>query len=197
MIVLRRNIQSEVDAPGDDADADADAGAAPKAEALKPTAPAPKPTAPAPAPTKTAPAKSQAASKASKGDPAHSATPSGSTDAVGGEKALGKAAQGVEAPQRTGSSGSSGSVSSKMPHTGEGGGQQEGEAAKVVRTQQKTAASAPAQPKTARGGKKVVFEKHPPGFIPKQYKQMPLKHFLQHSSNSSSSSSSGSNRNGD
>ena len=61
MIVLRRNIQSEVDAPGDDADADADAGAAPKAEALKPTAPAP-------APTKTAPAKSQAASKASKGD---------------------------------------------------------------------------------------------------------------------------------
>ena len=55
MIVLRRNIQSEVDAPGDDADADADAGAAPKAEALKPTAPAPKPTAPAPAPTKTVP----------------------------------------------------------------------------------------------------------------------------------------------
>ena len=139
MIVLRRNIQSEVDAPGDDADADADAGAAPKAEALKPTAPAPKPTAPAPAPTKTAPAKSQAVSKASKGDPAHSATPSGSTDAVGGEKALGKAAR------RKGS---------------------------------------------------VVFEKHPVGYIPKQYKQMPLKHFL-HSSNSSSSSSSGSNRNGD
>ena len=52
-------------------------------------------------------------------------------------------------------------------------------------------------PRKARGGgkQKVAFEKHPPGFVPPKYKQMPLAHFLKPASmdaSNSSSSSSGS-----